>query len=375
MRILLIDQFSELGGGQRCLVEAAEGFVARGWELHAAIPEGPLAARLRPMSKSLTTLRCGPFASGNKSSADALRFASQLPGQISVISKIVKNGSVDLLYVNGPRMLPAAAVARRGRPLVFHAHWAPPQRAASALARTALRMSGAQVLASSRFVARAYAGSPTTVIYNGIAPQSSAPDQRKPEVQHVAVLGRVAPEKGQLEFARAARIIAAVQPLLRFTICGAPMFSSNSYFERVRAEADGAVAFREWTDDVAAFLAEVDLLAVPSQAIDNIPRVILEAFAANVPVIAFASGGIPELIENGVTGLLVDQPAPEALAGGILEAVRDPAGLRLIAQRAHARYQSDYTLGRFQSEVCDALEAAVLRKRSPLHNAGANAAA
>jgi glycosyltransferase involved in cell wall biosynthesis len=373
MRILLIDQFAELGGGQRCLLEAAEGFAARGWELHAAVPEGPLATRLRPVSKSLTLLSCGPFSSGNKGIIDALRFAWQLPRQAAAISNVVRSQNIEVLYVNGPRMLPASAAARSGCPLVFHAHWAPPQESASWLARAALRMSGAAVIASSSFVAELYGISPTCVIYNGIAVGSIG--VRRPEIQHIAVLGRIAPEKGQREFARAAGILADLQPQLRFTICGTPMFSNRAYFEQVKAEGGGKISFRDWTDDVAAFLSEVDLLVVPSQAIDNVPRVILEAFAAGVPVIAFASGGIPELIEHGVTGLLVDRPSSEALARGILEAVCDPEGLQLIAQRAYAQCLSHYTLGRFQSEVCDALEGAVLRKRNPLHSAGANAAA
>jgi hypothetical protein len=51
MRILLVDQFAETGGAQHGLLEAAAGFAARGWELHAAIPGGPLRIDCRPCAR------------------------------------------------------------------------------------------------------------------------------------------------------------------------------------------------------------------------------------------------------------------------------------------------------------------------------------
>jgi glycosyltransferase involved in cell wall biosynthesis len=82
-----------------------------------------------------------------------------------------------------------------------------------------------------------------------------------------------------------------------------------------------------------------------------------------VPVLAFDGGGIPELVENGVTGLLTAERTPEALADAILEAVGDPQRLNAMAERGYARWRRCYTLARFQSEVCDAVEGAVGGRR------------
>jgi glycosyltransferase involved in cell wall biosynthesis len=380
MRVLLIDQFGELGGGQRCLMEAAAGFAARGWELHAAIPtDGPLARALLPFSKSVVRLVCGPFTPARKNLGDAFRLAAQLPRQISTISAIVKREGIDVLYANGPRVLPAAALARGTRPLVYHAHWAVPQRPVASIVANTLRTSSATVLASSRFVARSFGQSIQEdrigVIYNGVAGFGAAPRPRS-RYEHIAVIGRISPEKGQLEFVRAARLAARSAFGLRFTICGAPMFGDPGYFHAVRAEAaEAGVALPGWNDAMGTFLAGIDLLVVPSARIDNIPRVILEAFSAGVPVLAFASGGIGELIEHGETGLLVENQTPERLAEAMLRAVEDPARLNAIAQGAHARWQARYTLGRFQAEVSGALEEAVRRQRTPVQSAGASARA
>jgi glycosyltransferase involved in cell wall biosynthesis len=317
--------------------------------------------------------------------SDALRFAWQLPRQAVEVARTAARNHSDLIYVNGPRVLPAAALGRAGRPLVYHAHWMVPQRAAASLARAALRRSGASAIATSRVAAEwlkdsVHPGNITT-IYNGVAGFGTSPRPRD-SIRHVAVLGRVSAEKGQLEFVRAARIITEHMRDVRFTVCGAPIFSEglseDQYFRQVRAEAAGLpVEFSGWTENTSAFLANVDLLVVPSSRIDNIPRVILEAFAAGVPVMAFASGAIPELIEHGQTGLLVREPTAEALAAAILSAAGTPDRLNQIAARAYQRWQERYTLRRFQSEISDAVEAASRRhhQRTPLASAGASAPA
>lgn len=357
------------------------GFAARGWEVHALVPDGPIHQALTPFCAVVRALPCGPFASAAKTVSDAVRFASQLPMQALEIGLTAARNCIDVIYVNGPRVLPAAALGCAGRPLVYHVHWMVPQRSAASLARAALRRSGASAIAPSRLAAEWLQGCVEpgliSTIYNGVGGFGGLPRSRN-AIRRIAILGRISPEKGQLEFARAARIAASRSNGLRFTVCGAPMFTEDRYFEKVRAEASGLpIEFSGWTEDVGAFLSSVDLLVVPSKPIDNIPRVILEAFAAGTPVLAFASGAIPELIEHGETGLLVREQTPEALAAAILSAAGSCDLLNQIAARAYRRWRERYTLRRFQSEISEAVEAASRRhhQRTPLTSAGASASA
>ena len=378
MRILLIDQFGEPGGAQQCLMEAALGFAARGWELHAALPAGPIVDRLAPICQSATPLICGPFNPVHKSVSDVMRFAFQLPQLAGAIGRVIEREKIDVLYVNGPRMVPAAMWARRGRPVIFHAHSIVRQPLAARLTGFALRAPDVTLLASSRFVAlwlEPLVGSAAIhVVYNGVAGfgMRLVPRQRH---TRVAVLGRIAPEKGQLAFARAAQIALERNPELSFCIGGAPMFTGKKYLDAVRATAGDAVTFPGWTDDVGEFFKSVDLLVVPSEAVDTNPRVILEAYSAGVPVLAFDAGGIPELLEHGVTGLLVRQHTPEALAEAILDAVADPQGLNAVARRGYEHWQHHYTVARFQSEVCEAVEGAAGRRRELVTKERASATA
>jgi glycosyltransferase involved in cell wall biosynthesis len=171
----------------------------------------------------------------------------------------------------------------------------------------------------------------------------------------IGVIGRISPEKGQIEFLQAAHLLAPKHPDCTFLVCGAPLFGdreAHSYFERVREAAQGLpVDFPGWQDSVNAVLATLDLLVVPSLREPGAPRVILEAYAARVPVVAFVSGGIPEILHDGETGFLVEPPTPEALAARLDVLLSAPERLREVAAGGHKIWKEQFTLERYQREV------------------------
>ena len=71
------------------------------------------------------------------------------------------------------------------------------------------------------------------------------------------------------------------------------------------------------------FIANARVLIVPSIWYENCPLSILEAQCMGVPVVTMNSGGMAELIKDGVTGILVDEPTPEAMAMGLRRALDD----------------------------------------------------
>ena len=373
MRILLLDQYGDLGGAQCCLLDAALGFRARGWQLHAAVPEGPLLDSLRPLCASARPIACGPFHSIRKTAGDAMRMAHQICGQAVVIRRVIRETAIDLVYVNGPRLMPAAAAAYGHCAVVFHAHSIVTEGFAASLVRAGIRGARATVLASSRFVADCWPGV-THIVLNGVR---SCERIRRRGPMTVAVLGRIAPEKGQLEFVRAVRRLAAVRDC-RFVIAGTALFAGNAYEDRVRAEAhEAGIEFTGWVENVPEFLAGVDILVVPSDGRDATPRVIPEAFSAGTAVIAFAVGGIPELIRDGVDGILIRERSPEALASAIRAAIDSPEHLAAIAERARLRWREAFTVERYQEDVSRIIHAAAQRRhqRNPLASTGAIAEA
>jgi glycosyltransferase involved in cell wall biosynthesis len=111
------------------------------------------------------------------------------------------------------------------------------------------------------------------------------------------------------------------------------------YTRQLRARAAGLpVEFRGRFNhaDVAAVLAELDVLVVPSRWLENSPLVIHEAFMARVPVVASAIGGIPDLLGGGTYGVLVPPDDPAALAAALADLLGSPGRLRDLAVRAPA---------------------------------------
>src|SRR5690242_4649324 len=344
--ILCLEQFSNLGGGQLALVDLLPAFRDRGANVRVALPggDGPLAAKLRGLDFAVDILSLSPYSNGRKTLLDAARYALELPGLHRAIHRLLAMHRVDLLYVNGPRLLPAASLAARQMsvPLLFHCHNRIAQSSAASLAGRALRLSRARVLACSRFAAEPLEPhidpDLLSVLYNGVA--RLAPPHKIParKLRRIGVIGRIDPEKGQLAFIKAAHSLIHQFPGCTFSIVGAPSFSNHRYFEQViRASAGLPITFTGWRHDIANVFAELDLLVVPSTPLDAAPRVILEAFAARVPVVASASGGIPEIVEDNVNGFLA---LPDMLARRIAEVLTlEQRQIASVVERAYKSWQ------------------------------------
>ena len=375
MRLLMLDQFSDPGGAQKVLLELLPAIQRRGWEALVGLPgEGDLFTQIRALGFDAVRIVCGPFGSGRKSLADIGRLAVQVPALARQIRGLADRA--DLVYINGPRLLPAAALAGTHCPVLFHSHSYLSHGPVWGLAGVSLRRLRAHVIGSCRFVADTWWAfvppSRISVVYNGVAgarrskggavPQPAAhPPTHSPNPNRYTIgcVGRIAPEKGQREFVMAASMILRAIPTCRFLVYGAPLFGDENarhYHDEVRSSAEGLpIEFAGWTTDISAALSNLDLLLAPSASHDATPRVILEAFAAGVPVIAFRSGGIPELIDDGRTGFLAAS-VPE-MAGLAVELLTHcPERLLAISEAARAAWRADFTLDRFQRQIVEAIE-------------------
>jgi glycosyltransferase involved in cell wall biosynthesis len=359
MNVLLLDQFSDLGGGQLDLLDLLPALAGCGWKALVAAPgNGPLGERVRALGADYTTIECGPFRSWTKSAPDACRFAGQWPRLVRRIRSLAKDTGASLIYANGPRILPAAcAAAGRRTPVLFHCHSLLEKRYAAAVVGGALALSRATLVGSCRYVlrplARYRAGE---VVYNGVA--APPPVERLPGVRGftIGMIGRIAPEKGQREFIEAARTVSRRHPGWRFVICGASLFADAAgvaYEAQVREAAAGLpVEFLGWRDDAGAVLASLDLLVVPSLGREATTRVILEAFAAGVPVLASNAGGIAEVVVEGQTGFLTPPADPVELARRIVALLEGgDAGRRTVAETARRCWQEKYTLEHYRRNM------------------------
>ncbi len=267
------------------------------------------------------------------------------------LQRWIARAHADLISVGGARLLMAASLGARERPVIFQAqHFLSDEsfsgHRAVRMAGWAIRRAGMTVVANSRHVAGPFRKfAEVRVVYNGVDEIPFARRKRE-RAWRIGIIGRIAPMKGQTDFLLAAAQIADA----RFVICGSPMFSPESYVNEVHRLAEGLpVEFTGWRDDVGTVLRDLDLLLVPSTAAEATTRVIVEAFSAGVPVVAYAIGGIPEILRDGENGFLVHERSPEALAARVRDAMA--AALDMIARQARADWQDKFTIKRYRDEM------------------------
>ena len=362
MKILCVEQFRELGGGQLSLLDVLPGFLQRGWEATVAVPgEGTLAERVRALGCDVELFHAPTYTNGVKRATDVARYATEVPKVTRLLERLLIRRKADLLYVNASRMLPMASLAARSRsiPLVFHCHNRVMQRMAVTLLGASLHLAHALVISCCKYSAeplrRYVPEKAVSVIYNGVADTQISRRPPAGGFYRVGVIGRIEPEKGQLEFVEAARILLRSFPTCRFVAVGAPLFGGSQYFERVLEASRGLpIEFPGWQSDIPVVLSRLDVVVVPSGSLDSTPRVIPEAFAAGVPVVAFPSGGIPEIVRDGQNGFLTATSTPAALAQRISSVLElDESSRWDIITNARNCWRDHHSLEGFRSQVAE----------------------
>jgi hypothetical protein len=367
MRILFLEQFGEVGGGQRNLLDLLPAVRERGWTAVVAAPgDGELLEKARAEGAETASIEFGNYSLGRKTAGDALQFAFDT----ARLRRFVAQADCDLISVGGARLLPGVAMGAGRRPVVFQAQHYLGDSTSLRVALRAIRHVGATVIGNSRHVAGPF-GSDVPVVYNGVAEIAFG---TRPGKRRIGIIGRIAPMKGQVDFLLAARHI----PDATFVICGAPMFCPDSYLAEVYKCAEGLrVEFLGWQEDVGTVLAGLDLLVVPSTEAEATTRVILEAFSAGVPVVAYASGGIPEVVRDGENGFLVgdgDTSGPACWRARLGARIVEILGMDLtgVVKRARADFEERFTVERYREEMLEVYERVWNHQRIPSQMVGTN---
>jgi glycosyltransferase involved in cell wall biosynthesis len=186
-----------------------------------------------------------------------------------------------------------------------------------------------------------------TVIGNPVAvPISVVPLQRP--ARTVLFLSWLQRAKGVLDLVRAIPIVLRSVPAATFVIAGRGLHggeSPESIMEIARSlRVAHALHFPGWVNGSKkeSFLRESDVFVLPSY-FEALPVALLEAMARGVPVIATRVGGIPDVIEDGVNGLLVDPGQPEALARAMIVMLTDDALRTRLREAAHRDVRKRYS--------------------------------
>lgn len=160
----------------------------------------------------------------------------------------------------------------------------------------------------------------------------------------ILAAGRLSPEKGCRYLLAAVDGILARFPEARVLIAGDGPDEAMLRAQAARLQGAAHVHFLGFRNDMRRLLRQADVLALPSLS-EGLPNVVLEAMASGLPVVATRVGGVPELVQDGVTGLLVEPRQPAALAQAIVRLLDDRALAGKLAQQArtmvHERYSAE----------------------------------
>ncbi len=225
---------------------------------------------------------------------------------------------------------------------VEHAAFPPVSRAGVALKRLVEHRIGSHV-AVSHYVARevervvALPSGSLTVIHNGV-PDFTLPPRSTSEQPVIGTIARLAPTKGVDVLVRA---MVGV-PDARLVIVGT---GPEEPVIRDLARQCGVASRIEWvgwTDQPRTYLATFDVFALASRA-EGLSLAICEAMLARLPVVATSVGGIPEIVADGETGLLVPLDDPEKLARALYRLTHDPSLRQRMGEAGRQRARDSFS--------------------------------
>lgn len=376
--VLFVDHAPALGGAEQSLLLLLQYLDRAEWQPHLACTPGILAQRAMRLGVpchlcDLPRLRRSP------------RFAADWLRSTRHLAKLARQIEAQVIYANTVRAAlyaaPAAKLARR--PFLWHMRdfWLSETQPRHVWADTAVKrllcLAAAQVIANSHAVAQQLpCAGKTAVVHNGIETDRFDPglDGRPFRAQYhipdnaplVGMVGRLRPWKGQIPFLQMAAHILQQQSDVYFVVVGGANFAvEDDYARQVTHLARelgiaGQVVFTGMLDDVRPPLAALDIFVHPGEP-EPFGLVNIEAMAMARPVVAFAHGALPEIVQDSVTGLLTPPGNIPALAEAVTSLLTDGEKRRQMGHNGRSRAETHFTIQRTIREVGEVMRRGVNR--------------
>lgn len=376
--VLAVHSSADLYGSDKSLLEVVRRRPA-GQRFTVALPEhGPLVAELQEAGAEVVVGRVGKVQSRMLSPSGLFGAMVEMVQAMRFLGRLHSEHRFDLIYSNSLAVFGGALLAWRRRvPHVWHVRelLASPRlttayrRVVSALADSVIANSDETL----QWIAGPRAGSdPRYVrVWNGYDAPAQQPDAAAArrslgaadDEVLIVMVGRVNAWKGQGLLVDAFSMLRRRHDRpMRLALVGSA-FAGQEHFETAlreavdRSGAADAITLQPFRTDVEAVWAAADIAVVPSTEPEPFGRVAIEAMAFGKPVVAAAHGGLIEIVDDGVTGLLVPPRDAEALALALERLVLSPALRAQFGAAAQQRQLDHFSVASYALQVHDRLQA------------------
>ncbi|HWM10364.1 MAG TPA: glycosyltransferase family 4 protein [Solirubrobacteraceae bacterium] len=366
-RILLLITLAETGGAQTYVAGLLPALTRRLDVVVAAHGEGPLRDAALASGARYVPLR---HVRRN------LHPAHDLLGLLELVA-LIRRERPDIVHANSSKagLLGRTAAAALGVPVrIFTVHgWAFKAYSGpvSALYRWADRLMAplttTTVCVSERersagLAARTCRDRHTVVIPTAVDAAATPQARHGGSPPRVVMVGRLAAPKDPVTLVRA---LAGVSSPFDATIVGDGPERPAVEAEIRAAGLDGVVELAGERNDVPHLLANADVFALSSRS-EGAPLSILEAMAAGLPVVASAVGGVPEIVADGTTGLLVPRDDAPALAAALEALLADAALRRRLGAAGRERVRERFDLAELRRAHLELYARELARAGRPL---------
>jgi glycosyltransferase involved in cell wall biosynthesis len=178
----------------------------------------------------------------------------------------------------------------------------------------------------------------------------------------VGIVGRLVPIKNHHLFLQAAAIVGDALSDVSFVIVGDGALRDGLENYARQLGIAHRVVFTGWRKDQARIYADLDILTLSSNN-EGTPASLIEGMASGCPVVATNVGGVPDLIQHGENGWLVDAGDAAGLARGILQALQQPELAKRAAARARSQVLEIHSKKRLLDEI-ESLYSGLLNRRN-----------
>jgi len=365
MKVLFVEVVSEMGGAQQSLYELCTTLPSFGVEVAAAVPPGPLHDALQSAGVSIYPI---PAIRAKRRGLGLIVTLVKLARASWQTLRIIRAYKPDIVHANSVASALAAEAVPFDIPLFLHVR----DLRLPAFALRAVAKQYTHIIAISTALdvyLRNTLAQPLhekiRVIGNGIDTARFTPGDKNiarkrfslPE--DAPVIGMVAhliPWKGHDLFLSVAEKIRAKHPAAQFVIVGRDLFKEHdTWVKKLHGQVSdaglrGAVHWIQDLNQTEKILPAFDVLVHPAKH-EPFGRVVCEAMVMRVPVVAANSGGIPDIIIDGVNGFLVAEDDADCFAERVSALLGNPEHARTLASAAREHILQNFTKERVAQQL------------------------